>query len=1217
MRDSYNVLLQRVPAAAGRISALARTRRVRRAGIAFGALFALFSIAGFLVVPRTVRGILAQSIAASIHRRVSVGRIRFNPYTLRLRVNRLAIEDRADAKRFASIERLDVRASWMSVLHLAPVITELTVSRPAISIVRNPEGGFNFSDLFESKSTAPFEPPRFSVANIRVIDGDVSFDDQHARVRHSIGKIDLSIPFISDMPGKIDVMVKPMLRMQVDGTAVRVAGVSRPFAGKLESALSLNFHRIDLTRFVSYLPSSIGIKVPSGALSLELMLRFSQGETGPHLALNGAVAVDELDVRDSSGAPLLAIDHGVVKMSEVEPLDRIVYLHEIALMGLRANIARNHDGVTNFAMLAAGAPANAPGAQAAKTPPFDGGIESIRVVGGTVTVNDLSGTSPADDALEAINATATNVRLNAQAPGTFQLSAKVASGGTIAAHGSLNLARSDFSAEFAVEKIGLPPLQPFAHDALAATIASGQFATHGTIHTHFAANHFDIHVEPADFSVDNLALEPATGRDPAVAIAHAGVTVGSFDLADRQFDIKEIRTDGIRIFAERDRGGKLSLTELVRKPPGGLGMSAPKEAEPGTRAAPARASSAEARWNGRIESVAIENSDVNFRDRAARRFVRIEFKPLNIHVRDISTDLAKPFAIELDGVRNRSGSFKIEGTAAIEPLNAHLQVDTQGLELAEIYEYASTNLNAELTRAALSVKGDLQVARLRNELAIKYRGDATVGGLAMTDKVTGDDFLNWRSLAVSGIDLAIGDGKPRIQAEDVALSDFYARLILNSSGKLNLNDIMSSPAERPRSLTREQAEPAAQPSPAAPAPRPLDADITIGQVTLKGGHVDYTDNFIRPHYSADLSDIAGSIGQFGTASQEPARVDLRGQVNGSAPVTMGGSINPLTPMASVDLRAKAEGIELTGLSPYSTKYTGYPIVRGTLTADVHYVLNNGELTASNHLFIDQFTFGDRVESATATNLPVRFAVAVLKNSRGEINLNIPISGSLSDPQFSISGVIWQAFFNTIKKAITSPFSLLAAAVGGIGGGGNQDLSYVPFEAGSATLAPEAKKGLSTLGNALLDHPALTLTICGRVDPKLDAPGLREAWVVSQIRTQKLRDVGSGQDPESIELTQADYDKYLYRAYAKTKFPKERNILGFARKLPPQEMKKLMIANAPIDDDSLQRLADARAKVVRQYLSVTVPPARLFVAAPKLNADGISEGTTTRADLSLQ
>ncbi|HXZ86952.1 MAG TPA: DUF748 domain-containing protein, partial [Candidatus Binataceae bacterium] len=465
-------------------------------------------------------------------------------------------------------------------------------------------------------------------------------------------------------------------------------------------------------------------------------------------------------------------------------------------------------------------------------------------------------------------------------------------------------------------------------------------------------------------------------------------------------------------------------------------------------------------------------------------------------------------------------------------------------------------------------------------------------------------------------------------------ADFYARIILDRNGRLNLSDITTNPQAAPKSLTREQtaAAPAAVPSPTptpaptppaaaaspaapgqpgAPAAKPINADIEVDRITLEGGHVNYTDDFIKPNYSANLTEIGGKVGAFGTHTTTPADVALQGKVNGSAPIGITGSINPLAPMAYVNIGAKADGIELTNLTPYSTKYTGYPIIKGTLTLDVHYLLDQNNLTANNHIFIDQFTFGDRVESKDATNLPVRLAVALLKNSKGQIDLNLPVSGSLSDPQFSIGGVIWQVFKNLIVKAATSPFSLIAAA---FGGGESQELSYIEFAPGYATLTPDSISRLTTIAKALKDRTGLRMGIAGRVDPEFDRAGLREAKVERLVREQAEEAGVEAKAP----LSQDEYDKYLKRAYKAAEFPKPKDFMGFNKSLPPDEMKKLLITNMAVTDQDLKKLADARADAVRGWMAKQIDPGRLFESAPQLDAKGISDkGKTTRADLSLQ
>ena len=203
--------------------------------------------------------------------------------------------------------------------------------------------------------------------------------------------------------------------------------------------------------------------------------------------------------------------------------------------------------------------------------------------------------------------------------------------------------------------------------------------------------------------------------------------------------------------------------------------------------------------------------------------------------------------------------------------------------------------------------------------------------------------------------------------------------------------------------------------------------------------------------------------------------------------------------------------------------------------------------------------------------------------------------------------------NLIVKAATSPFSLIAAAFGT-----REDLDYVEFAPGLATLPPDSQPKLATIAQALQDRPALRLDISGRVDPQFDREGLREARLTSLIRMRKIKDIGGHEDADRVQLTPEEYETYLTRVYKMATFPKPRNFLGLDKSLPPDEMKKLLLTHMEITDQDLQDLADGRANAVRQWLSGQVDPGRLFVVVPTLEADGIKDmGKTTRVDLSLK
>jgi hypothetical protein len=326
-------------------------------------------------------------------------------------------------------------------------------------------------------------------------------------------------------------------------------------------------------------------------------------------------------------------------------------------------------------------------------------------------------------------------------------------------------------------------------------------------------------------------------------------------------------------------------------------------------------------------------------------------------------------------------------------------------------------------------------------------------------------------------------------------------------------------------------------------------------------------------------------------------------------------LNPLAPKASLDITAKADGVELTGLTPYSSTYAGYPIIKGTLTVNVHYVLKDEQLTAENHILLDQLTFGDPLPGAKTSKIPLRLAIALLKDSSGKIDLNIPISGSLNNPQFSVLDVVIGALKNIILKAATAPFSLLASAIPNFHGGAQ--LAYVEFAPGTSTLTPEAQKSLETLAAALQQRPSLSLSIEGRVDPAFDHDGLQEAILLDRMKAQKVKGESGNIDLDKVVLSPDEYTKYLTRVYKAAKFPKPTNALGLDKSLSPDEMKKLLLANIPVTDKDLQSLAAARAAAVRKFMSGKVEPGKLFLVAPKLTPEGIADkGKTTRVDLSF-
>lgn len=729
----------------------------------------------------------------------------------------------------------------------------------------------------------------------------------------------------------------------------------------------------------------------------------------------------------------------------------------------------------------------------------------------------------------------------------------------------------------------------------------------------------------------------------------------SFDLAAQSLKVGQVGIANPQIAAVRDHRGELVETSRIWVAQSRAASA--KRAQPAPRANAGAAASAKP-WQVEVGSVAIDGGKLRLTDYQpaganGNRPVVHQLRGIDVKTGAVRWPLAAaPIALKVKAESGRRGVLTLDG--AVQPTLPALQmrVDAKQLDLTPFQPYLADRFNAALRAGNATVNGKLAVSVPSGKpVAATFAGTAQLSNVRTVDRLNGEDFIRWRSLGLSGIDFHMDDSKGplRLALGQIALNDFYARVILNANGRLNLQDVVSGGAQQGQpapttSLTQANAAPAPASAPAAQsapatvasasAPAAASAkgtaagpQIRIGGVKIDKGNINFSDFFVKPNYTANLTGMHGAISKVSTGDPTPADLVLEGRLDDDAPVTISGKLNPLGEQLYLDIAAKAAGVELTRLTPYATKYAGYPITKGKMTVDVAYKIENGHLNASNHLFLDQLTFGDKVDSPTATKLPVLLAVSLLKDRNGVIDVNLPVSGSLSDPEFSIGGVIMRVIVNLLTKAITSPFSLIASAFGG-----GDELGYVEFAPGSANLTEAGRKKVETLGKALNDRPGLRLEITGRIDPATDAAGARRAWLDEQVAEQKVRELrqsareqraADDEDDEQgakVTVSPQEYPKYLEAVYKRSSIKKPRNLIGMAKSLPTAEMEALLLQNAPVTDGGLRQLAERRALTVKQALEREgkVPEARLFLTAPKLDTEGIKDkGSPNRVDFTIR
>jgi len=687
-------------------------------------------------------------------------------------------------------------------------------------------------------------------------------------------------------------------------------------------------------------------------------------------------------------------------------------------------------------------------------------------------------------------------------------------------------------------------------------------------------------------ALNDIALDEMSGqallRLPALRIA-----LGDVAPLDRTYHLAKLVLTSPELHVRRDKQGKINL----------LGLFPPKtEQSPAQITTPE--SSGEPPAGNKIlvdlDTLLIEKGKLHYEDHKPATPVNLSLPDYQLTGLNLSTAPGKEGKATLNVTLPKQGSISLAGPITISPMSGKLVLDIQRLDVPLFQPYIGDILNVQVTGGKLGAQGDLIVNTVDKELKVGYTGKVFLTRFASIDTVSANDLLKWRSLYLNGVDL--GSNPLRVHIRGVALSDFYSRIIVRPDGTLNLQHLAR---EKKPELQKGEASDKIEKSAIDEEKRKARGDIRIGSVTLQGGEIDFLDSSIKPQYSKRFMEMGGRVSNLSSLENSRGDVELRGKLDGYAPLEITGKINPLQKDLFVDLKAVFKNMDLSPMTPYSGKYIGYEIQKGKLSFDLKYLIERRKLDSTNIVFIDQLNLGDRVDSPDATKLPVALAVSLLKDRHGQIKLDIPVKGSLDDPEFSVWRIIVKVLKNLLGKAATAPFALLGSLLGG-----GEELSYVEFDAGLAVLDEANMSKISTLSKALADRPSLKIDLEGYVDAEQDREATKKIAFERKVKVQKLNDlIRAGKTDvklEGVVVGQEEYEKYLRKAYNAEKFPKPRNLIGLAKKLPVPEMEKLMYTYLEVKDDDLRLLANQRTLNVRDVIlaAADVAPERIFIVEAK-------------------
>lgn len=882
-------------------------------------------------------------------------------------------------------------------------------------------------------------------------------------------------------------------------------------------------------------------------------------------------------------------------------------------------------------------------------------IGSFKVTQGFLSFDDRRRQSDFATRLEPINFELQKFSTGVEG-GRFTFTGASKLGERIEWHGHLSVQPIESDGEFQFAGLQAHTIWEYLEDQLSFLANSGKIDVNAT-YKFSLKDDVDLKVDVSKVALTDLAVRPKNSDIDWITVPELILSGTTLDLKRRRAHSDSLSLAGVKLVTWLEPDGSFNLLKLAATPvpsapaPAASPPTSPQTPPPtlsapggGAGAAPAPA------WAFDLREFTLRDASISAEDRRTKPAAKVLLAPLSIKVIGANLDFGKPLNVQLDAKINDAGSLSVMGVVTPQPLDANLTLKLAGVELAAIQPYIAQYTSMTLLSGALS--GDAKVHYGPRQPALQFGGNISVANLHTVDNALHEDFINWDGLDIQGLNFQ--HDPDRLDVDQVTARKLYARVIIEPDESINVKRVLTGPGATvvaPSGNTGPPIAATAAPAPAAPLPaargkRPAagkgtaaaatsatsvaaapsaapSMPMSIKRIVLKAGQANFADLSVKPNFATGIQNLEGTVLGLSSKTNSRAKVDIHGSVDAFAPVSISGEVNVLSAALYTDLTMSFKNIELSTFNPYSGKFAGYNISKGKLTTELHYKVDGRKLDAQHHIIVDQLEFGDKTESKDAVSLPVKLAVALLKDRDGVIDLNLPVIGSLDDPQFKLGPIIWKVFVHILEKAVTAPFALLGSLFGG-----GPDLQFVDFQPGAAELDPGATEKARTMVKALDSRPQLKIEIPIAVVNELDRPQLVEEKFQAQIHEIQAATAARKKSPgptiglEQLDATaQLDLLTQLYTKNfgAEPKFPESIAAIKAKPEIVAAKIEFLgreLHQHIAISDSDLTALGQQRAMNLQQALltGTQLDPERVYLVA---NDKAKNHDGRVRLELSLR
>jgi Domain of Unknown Function (DUF748) len=861
-----------------------------------------------------------------------------------------------------------------------------------------------------------------------------------------------------------------------------------------------------------------------------------------------STSIRGLLIKDKDGQPFVSWDEVYVNLQLASFFGHSWIFKEVSTTNTYVRVQMNKDSSLNFSDLIAKFSTNTPATPPPPSAPLALRIKRLHIARASASFTDLTPRTPFKRIIGPLDITLDNFRTDPDNKNPYSFSGTTDGGEKISWSGYFYLDPIRSQGELALENISLNKYAPLYQDFLRFQIRDGVVDLRSAYRFELNASNRVVIATNASLALHSFKLAEPDKEANIVELPEFSVTGVSVDAVARRGEIASISGSGAKLILLRDKNAAINIVELSKpadttsQAPGGILLLLRSV----TNAVAMLLNSTNA-WSGAIREVNFQNGALSLTDLINSRPVTLNLDQISFTATNISnvpgTNLTATLALRW----NTNGTVRTDVSASFLPPTADIDLALDKVELRQFGPYLESKLNLLIIDSKLGLNGHVSLRTPKDGLPqVTFTGDEWLNDLSTVDGVFGEELLKWGSVRISGIDANLNP--PTVAIKEIAVDDAYARIIIETNRTINLLAALrmvdtNAPAEtpkdespKPRSSRGNEAQTEKAKSGSKSEPPHVVSytnslpKISIATLVVSNAQIRFTDRSMTPNVNLSIQQAGGTIAGLSSEQLQHADVNLHAKVDNVGPVEITGAINPFDERSTNEIKITVKDVDLTPASAYSRKFAGYRIAKGKLNLALAYHLQGRNLKSENLITLDQFTFGEKVDSPDATKLPVRLGVAILKDRNGKITLDVPVEGSLDDPKFKLNKVIVMAIENILVKIVTSPFAVLGALFGGKG----EELNYQEFAPGSFELQAAGTNKLDSLVKGLYERPGLQLEIAGSIDPNADRDGVRRVALEKQLRTAKWQFLRKSErtttTPEQISLTPDERTRFLQKLY---------------------------------------------------------------------------------------